>query len=62
LRFTFSYNTLMQFRLRTLLIAFAIALTGCSGRTASKIETIRRGVDDVERHAKEIEDASEPNR
>jgi hypothetical protein len=48
----------MRFRPHTLLIVLAVmaSLPGCRDR---KIEQIQRGAENVDRHAKEIEQAAE---
>ena len=50
---------MLRYKLRTLLIvlaAFAVLL-GCRN---SKVEQLERGAENVDRHAKEIERASQP--
>ena len=51
----------MHYRLRTLLILLAVLLAGCHSRAARKIETVRRGAEAVDQHAKDIEKAGEPD-
>jgi len=46
---------MLRYTLRTLLILLVVVLAGCDNRTGQKIETVRRGIEDVDRHAKEIE-------
>lgn len=40
-------------------IVAAIAGVGCRRRTKQRIEQVRQGVEDVDKHAKEIEKASQ---
>lgn len=45
-----------------MVFVIAIAGAGCGRRTRKKIETVRQGVEDVDKHAKEIEKAAQDER
>ena len=52
----------MKHTLRSLMIVVLTLLVGCGreSRVPSKLEQIRQGVENVDKHAQEIEKASQP--
>jgi hypothetical protein len=52
----------MRYRLRTLLILLAAVAIGCHKSVSSQGEILRHGGEAMEKHAREIERASKPEK